>query len=313
MGALDNRVAIVTGAGRGLGREHALLLAREGAKVVVNDLGGAADGAGADATPAAQVVAEIEALGGEAIANGDDVTSWAGAAALVHSAVDAFGDLDVLVNNAGILRDRMLVNMSEEEFDSVVAVHLKGHFCTARHAAGYWRERSREGIERPRAIVNTTSGSGLYGMLGQTNYAAAKGGIATMTLVWAQELGRYGVKVNAVSPVARTRLTEDSPGIQFMGEEDGGLDFYDPANVSPAVGYLATADCPLSGYVLYAQGAQVTMMRGWGAGSVVERDERWNVTDLAAALAPHAEEPALGDWSVLKARRGEGETSEASA
>jgi NAD(P)-dependent dehydrogenase (short-subunit alcohol dehydrogenase family) len=307
---LDNRVAIVTGAGRGLGREHALLLAREGAKVVVNDLGGAADGEGVDRTPAQQVVAEIEAFGGEAVANGDDVTSWSGAEALVMAAVDAFGDLDVLVNNAGILRDRMLVNMSEAEFDSVVAVHLKGHFCTGRHAAAYWRERSREGIERPRAIVNTTSGSGLYGMPGQTNYAAAKGGIATMTLVWAQELGRYGVKVNAVSPVARTRLTEGSPGIQFMGDDEAGFDFYDPANVSPAVGYLATADCPLSGYVVYAQGGQMTMMRGWGAGSVVDRDTRWTIGELAEALAPHADEPALGDWSVLKARRGENENSE---
>jgi NAD(P)-dependent dehydrogenase (short-subunit alcohol dehydrogenase family) len=313
MGALDNRVAIVTGAGRGLGREHALLLAREGAKVVVNDLGGAADGEGSDQTPAQEVVAEIESLGGEAVANGDDVTSWTGGEALVRCAVDAFGDLDVLVNNAGILRDRMLVNMSEAEFDSVVAVHLKGHFCTARHAAAYWRERSRAGVERPRAIVNTTSGSGLYGMPGQTNYAAAKSGIATMTLVWAQELGRYGVKVNAVSPVARTRLTESSPGIQFMAEDDGGLDFYDPANVSPAVGYLASAECAFSGHVLYTQGGQVTLMRGWGAGTVLERPERWTVEALAAALAPHTGEPALGDWSALKARRGEGETAEATA
>jgi len=313
MGALDNRVAIVTGAGRGLGREHALLLAREGAKVVVNDLGGGADGEGADATPAQQVVAEIEALGGEAVANGDDVTSWTGSEALIRSAIDAFGDLDVLVNNAGILRDRMLVNMSEAEFDSVVAVHLKGHFCTSRHAAAYWRERSREGVERPRSIVNTTSGSGLYGMLGQTNYAAAKGGIATMTLIWAKELGRYGVKVNAISPVARTRLTEGSPGIQFMAEGEEEFDFYDPANVSPAVGYLATADCPLSGYVLYAQGGQITMMLGWGAGSVVERDSRWSVTDLAEALAPHADEPSLGDWTVLKARRKDSDGVEATA
>jgi NAD(P)-dependent dehydrogenase (short-subunit alcohol dehydrogenase family) len=303
MGLLDGKVVIVTGAGRGLGREHALLLAQEGARVIVNDLGSATDGTGADMTPAQQVAVEIRAFGGEAVANSDDVTSWGGAAAIVAAAVERFGDLDVLVNNAGFLRDRMLVNMSEVEFDSVVAVHLKGHFCIARHAAAYWRERSKEGVQRARAIVNTTSGSAMYGMVGQTNYVAAKAGIIGMTLVWAKELERYGVRVNAVSPVARTRLTSASPGTRFVESDADCFDFYGPANVSPIVAYLVSDVCPFSGYVLYAQGGQVALMRGWGAGTIIEKDGRWDVRELADELAQYADEPALGDWDELKKRR----------
>src|SRR6476659_11427275 len=196
MGALDGRVAIITGAGRGLGREHALLFAAEGAKVVVNDLGGEADGSGDDATPAQQVVAEIEAMGGEAVANGDNVADWDGAQRLVQTAIDTFGDLHVLVNNAGILRDRVIVNMTEQEWDAVIHVHLKGHFCPTRHAAAYWREQSKAGKEVKANIVNTASTSGLLGNPGQANYGAAKAGIGAFTVICAQELQRYGVKVN---------------------------------------------------------------------------------------------------------------------
>src|SRR5580693_6319465 len=213
MGALDGRVAIITGAGRGIGREHALLFAAEGAKVVVNDLGGGLDGSTMEATPAEEVVAEITSFGGQAIANHDDVADWAGGERLVRSAVEHFGDLHVLVNNAGILRDRVLVNLSEEDWDSVVRVHLKGHFVPSRHAAAYWRERAKDGNEVKASIVNTSSTSGLLGNIGQSNYGAAKAGIAAFTVIISDELGRYGVRVNAIAPAARTRMTESTPGL----------------------------------------------------------------------------------------------------
>jgi NAD(P)-dependent dehydrogenase (short-subunit alcohol dehydrogenase family) len=240
MGALDGRVAIITGAGRGIGREHALLFAREGAHVVVNDLGGGTDGAGADSGPAHDVVAEIEALGGVAVANTDSVSDPAGAEKLVATAVEAFGDLHVLVNNAGILRDRLTINMSEQEWDAVVDVHLKGHFCPTRYAAAYWRERSKAGATVEAAVVNTSSGAGLVGNVGQLNYAAAKAGIAAMTIVEAMELARYGVRANCIAPVARTRLTLQTPGMgeQMAAPEDPDtFDQLDPANISPLVGY----------------------------------------------------------------------------
>src|SRR5207342_904785 len=214
MGALDGRVAIITGAGRGLGREHALLFASEGAEVVVNDLGGAADGSGDDTTPAQQVVAEIEARGGTAIANGDNVAEWDGAQRLVQAAIDTFGDLHVLVNNAGILRDRVVVNMTEAEWDAVIQVHLKGHFCPTRMAATYWREQTKAGKEVNAALVHTTSTSGLFSNPGQANYDAAKSGIATFSQVCAKELVRYGVKSNCIAPGARTRLTLATPGLE---------------------------------------------------------------------------------------------------
>ncbi len=239
MGALDGRVAIITGAGRGIGREHALLFAAEGAKVVVNDLGGGLHGESETASAAEQVVEEITSFGGEAIANHDDVADWAGGERLVRSAVEHFGDLHVLVNNAGILRDRVLVNLSEEDWDSVVRVHLKGHFVPSRHAAAYWRERAKEGHEVKASIVNTSSTSGLLGNIGQSNYGAAKAGIAAFTVIIADELGRYGVRANAIAPAARTRMTESTPGLADAiaePEDVSRFDVWNPANVSPLVG-----------------------------------------------------------------------------
>jgi NAD(P)-dependent dehydrogenase (short-subunit alcohol dehydrogenase family) len=284
MGALDGRVAIITGAGRGIGREHALLFASEGAKVVVNDLGGAVDGSGDDRSPAEQVVAEIEAMGGQAVANADDITDWDGGKRLVDAAVDAFGDLHVLVNNAGILRDKMLVNMSEAEWDSVIHVHLKGHFVPTRHAAAYWREKTKAGEEVRASVVNTSSTSGLLGNPGQANYGAAKAGIASFTVIAAQELGRYGVRVNAIAPAARTRMTEQTPGLTDIVQapkDPGTFDTWDPANVSPLVGYLATAECPLTGEVLFVQGGSVRLFRNWTMTERLERTERWTIAELA--------------------------------
>src|SRR5215831_5691738 len=224
---LQGKVAIVTGAGRGIGREHALALAREGASVLVNDLGASLAGEGADEAPALAVVREIEALGGAAAANGDNVADFAGAKRLVDQAIESFGRLDILVNNAGILRDRMLVNMEEHEWDAVIAVHLKGHFAPTHHAAAYWRERAKEGEDVRARVINTSSPSGVFGNVGQANYGAAKAGIAGFTLIAAQELGRYGVTVNALAPNARTRMTEQAFG--DMTAPDEGFDPMDPA------------------------------------------------------------------------------------
>jgi len=287
MGALDGRVAIITGAGRGIGREHALLFAAEGAKVVVNDLGGAVDGSGDDRTPAQQVVDEIHALGAEAVANDDDIADWEGGRRLVASAVEAFGDLHVLVNNAGILRDKMLVNMSPEEWDSVIHVHLKGHFVPTRHAAGYWREQIKDGREVHAAIVNTSSTSGLLGNPGQTNYGAAKAGIAAFTVIAAQELGRYGVRVNAIAPAARTRMTEQTPGLGDIVKaptDPAKFDIWDPANISPLVAYLATETCPLTGQVLFVQGGQIRVFQPWTMTDTLEKHDRWTVAELAERL-----------------------------
>jgi len=291
MGALDGRVAIITGAGRGLGREHALLFAAEGAKVVVNDLGGANDGAGADATPAQQVADEIRAAGGEAIANGDDIASWDGAQKLINSAIEAFGDLDILVNNAGILRDRVLVNMTEAEWDDVIRVHLKGHFAPSRWAAAYWREEAKAGREKPRNIVHTSSTSGLLSNPGQSNYGAAKSGIATFSQILAKELVRYGVKSNCIAPAARTRLTLATPGLdEIMAPKEGAFDEWDPKNVSPLVCYLASADCAFNGETFFVQGGTVKRVRSWEMGETVEQKETWSVDALGKALAetlPH--------------------------
>jgi NAD(P)-dependent dehydrogenase (short-subunit alcohol dehydrogenase family) len=289
MGALEGRVAIITGAGRGLGREHALLFAKEGAKVVVNDLGSANDGSGADATPAEQVVAEIREAGGEAVANADNVADWEGAQRLVNAAVETFGDLDILVNNAGILRDRVLVNMTEQEWDDVIAVHLKGHFAPTRWAAAYWREQHKAGVAKPRNLVHTSSTSGLFANPGQSNYGAAKTGIATFSQIVAKELERYGVRSNCIAPGARTRLTLATPGLeQIMSPKDGAFDEWDPANVSPLVAYLSTADCPFTGETFFVQGGVVKRVQSWAMAETVERDGRWSVGDLADALAPVA-------------------------
>jgi NAD(P)-dependent dehydrogenase (short-subunit alcohol dehydrogenase family) len=287
MGALDGRVAIITGAGRGIGREHALLFAAEGAKVVVNDLGGAVDGSGDDRTPAQQVVDEIRAMGAEAIANDDDVADWEGGRRLVASTVEAFGDLHVLVNNAGILRDKMLVNMSEEEWDSVIHVHLKGHYVPTRHAAGYWREQIKAGREVHGAIVNTSSTSGLLGNPGQTNYGAAKAGIAALTVIAAQELARYGVRVNAIAPAARTRMTEQTPGLGDIVKaptDPAKFDVWDPANISPLVAYLSTESCPLTGKVLFVQGGEVRLFQPWTMTDTLKKNDRWTVAELAEKL-----------------------------
>jgi NAD(P)-dependent dehydrogenase (short-subunit alcohol dehydrogenase family) len=289
VGALDGRVAIVTGAGRGIGREHALLFAAEGARVVVNDRGGANDGTGADAGPAQLVVDEIRAAGGEAVANGDDVTSWDGAAGLVAQAVDAFGGLDVVVNNAGILRDGFVAQLSEADWDAVVDVHLKGHFAVLRHAAAHWRARSKAGDQPNAAVINTASASGVtVPNAGQASYGAAKAGIAALTLVAAQELERYGVRVNAIAPIARTRLTVATPGLGAVfaaGVADAtGHDLFDPANIAPLVAYLAGADCPLTGRVFAVQGGAIQELAGWSVARTVETEGPWRIDDLAARL-----------------------------
>ena len=284
MGALQDRVCIITGAGRGIGREHALAFAAEGAKVVVNDLGGERDGTGADRTPAQQVVDEIRKAGGEAVANYDDVSTTEGAQNLVNQAVETFGDLHVLVNNAGILRDRMLVSMSDEDWDAVVKVHLRGHFAPTRAAANYWREQSKAGREGRRAVINTSSTSGLFGNVGQTNYGAAKSAIATFTVIANMELRRYGVRVNAIAPAAATRLTAtvgadaDAAGKQ----EEGGWSPLDPANISPFVAYLATEDCPVNGRVFLVMGGEVALFQPWVVVDSVKKDGRWTIEELAA-------------------------------
>jgi len=286
MGALDGRVAIITGAGRGLGREHALLFAAEGAKVVVNDLGGANDGTGSDKTPAQQTVADIKTMGGDAIVNTDNVADWDGAKRMIDQAIETFGDLDILVNNAGILRDRVLVNMTEAEWDAVIAVHLKGHFTPTRHAAAYWREQAKNGVTKPRNIVHTSSTSGLFSNPGQTNYGAAKSGIATFSQICAKELARYNVKSNSIAPAARTRLTLATPGLEdVMAPKDGAFDMWDPANVSPFVAYLSSAACEFNGETFYVQGGQVTRVQSWTMAEEIKQNDRWSVADLTVAMA----------------------------
>ncbi len=289
MGSLDGRVAIITGAGRGIGREHALYFASEGAKVVVNDLGGTNDGTGTDITPAQQVAEEIRAAGGEAIVNGDNVADWQGAQRLINSAIEAFGDLDILVNNAGILRDRVIVNMTEEEWDAVINVHLKGHFAPTRWAAAYWREQFKAGVNKPRNLVHTSSTSGLFSNPGQANYGAAKTGIATFSQIAAKELVRYNVKSNTIAPGARTRLTLATPGLEdIMKPKEGSFDQWDPANISPLVAYLASAECAFNGETFLVQGGNVTVLESWSRGPAVDQDSKWEVAALALALEPLA-------------------------
>ena len=292
MGALDGRVTAITGAGRGIGREHALLFAREGAKVVVNDLGGAGDGTGADAGPAQEVVDEITAAGGEAVANTEDISTLEGAERLVQQAVEAFGRLDVLVNNAGILRDSFLANMTEEQWDGVVRVHLKGHWCCLRQALDHWRARSKAGEEVKASVINTASGSGTYlPNAGQTNYGAAKAAIAAFSLVAALEVDRYGVRVNAIAPVARTRLTADVPGFGAMmakPEDPEAFDAFDPANVSPFVAYLATEDCPITGKMFAVQGGQIAECRGWEVTEGITTDGAWTIETIASRMGAAA-------------------------
>ena len=283
MPRLDGKVAIVTGAGRGIGREHALALAEAGAKVIVNDLGATLAGEGADATPAQQVVEEIEGNGWLAVANGDDVSDFAGAERMIRQALDSYGRLDILVNNAGITRDRMLVNMSEEEWDSVLTVHLKGHFAPTRHAAAYWREQSKAGEELRGRVINTSSPSGVFGNVGQTNYGAAKAGIAGFTIIAAQELARYGVTVNCLAPNARTRMTEASFG-EIPKPEDG-FDAMDPANIAPIVVALCSDEAQdITGQCFFIYGGAVNVLRPWDAGELLARDDKWDADDFLAQL-----------------------------
>src|SRR3954462_11328333 len=287
MGALDGRIAIITGAGRGIGREHALLFAQEGAKVVVNDLGGSMDGSGSDATPAQQVVEEIKAMGGEAVANADNVADWEGGQRLINMAVETFGDLHVLVNNAGILRDRVLINMTEEEWDAVIHVHLKGHFVPTRWAAAYWREQSKAGKEGKAGIGNTSSTPGPIRHPRQAHYGAAKAGIGSFTIIAAQELGRYGVRVNGIAPAARTRLTEATPGlgdIVAAPKDAGKFDIWDPANISPLVAYLSTENCPANGKMFFVQGGSIKLFQNWTMTEGIEKNDRWTLAELESEM-----------------------------
>ncbi|NKY48087.1 SDR family oxidoreductase [Nocardia cerradoensis] len=288
MGVLDGRVAVITGAGRGIGREHALLFAREGASVVVNDLGGSNAGEGADAGPAQEVVEEIRAAGGKAVANTDNVAQWDGAKNLVDQAISEFGTLDVVINNAGILRDGFIAGLEESQWDAVIAVHLKGHFNVLRHAAAYWKDQSKAGKQPNAAVVNTASASGVtLPNAGQANYGAAKAGIAALTLVAAEELERYGVRVNAIAPMARTRLTLATPGMGaiFAAEVgEGEFDAFSPANISPLVAYLATDKCPVTGKVFAVQGGAISELGGWHDVKTIETDGPWLIDDIAARL-----------------------------
>ncbi|MGH8998499.1 MAG: SDR family oxidoreductase [Acidimicrobiia bacterium] len=296
MGGLSGRVAVITGAGRGLGREYALVFAAEGASIVVNDLGTGTDGHGASTGPAQAVAAEIEALGGRAVANTDDIADWDGGRRLIDQAVDTFGRLDVLVNNAGILRDRLLVNMSEEDWDSVIRVHLKGHFVPTRWAAAYWRDRSKAGEPVSASVINTTSASGLIGNRGQTNYGSAKAGIALFTISCAKELGRYGVRVNCVSPAARTRMLMTNPGLAERAtppQDAGAFDEWDPGNVAPLVAWLAGADCPATGRVFLIHGGAIRPCRPFVLDEGVTRDGPWTLDDLRAAEPVLLGEPAV--------------------
>ena len=277
---LEGRVALITGAGNGLGREHALLFASLGAKVVVNDLGSASDGSGNDTSAAQAVVNEITAAGGEAVASTESVSDFAAAKGIVEAAVEHFGDLHVVVNNAGILRDSTIVSMTENDFDAVIAVHLKGTFNMTKQAAAYWRERSKAGESGRRAIVNTGSGSGLIGLPGQANYSAAKAGITAMTLVAAKEFIRYGVKVNCIAPIARTRLTLETPGLSDQMNDRK----FDPGNVSPLVAYLASERCDFTGQIFSVYGGSVGIYGGWSIGGEVHNQGRWTADALADAM-----------------------------
>jgi len=279
-GICDGRVVIITGAGGGIGREHALEFARQGARVVVNDLGTNASGAGQSHDVAQRVVDEIESLGGQALADGTDVTDFAACEALVQRTIETFGGLDVVVNNAGFLRDRMFVSCSEAEWDSVISVHLKGHFCLAHHAAAYWRAQAKAGEPRDARIINTSSGAGLLGSVAQAAYSAAKGGILSLGLVQAAELGRYGVTVNTICPAARTRMTETAFP-EMMAKPDSGFDAMDPANVAPLVVWLAShGSSHISGRIFEVEGGMVALTGGYHRAALRTKSSRWEADDM---------------------------------
>lgn len=291
MGALEGRVAVITGAGRGIGREHALLFAREGAAVVVNDLGGSNEGEGTDTTPAQEVANEIIAAGGKAVANTANIATWDGAKNVIDQAIAELGGLDIVVNNAGILRDAFIAGMDEAQWDAVIAVHLKGHAAVLHHAAAYWKGQSKAGNQPNAAVINTASASGTtVPNAGQANYGAAKAGIAALTLVAADELARYGVRVNAIAPIARTRLTLATPGMGAMmaaeADEvaDGEFDAFSPANISPLVAYLASDKCPITGKVFAVQGGAISELAGWHDVKTIETEGPWLIDDISARL-----------------------------
>lgn len=294
MGICDGRVVVITGAGRGLGRAHALAFAAEGAMVVVNDLGASLQGEGTDLSPAAQVVEEIEAMGGAAIVNGDDISDWDGAGSLVDAAIEVFGGLDIVVTNAGIVRDRMFVNMTVDDWDAVMRVHLRGTFCPVKRAVEYWRAESKAGRQRAARVITTSSGAGLMGSLAQTNYAAAKAGIATFTINIAAELGRIGVTANSIAPSARSRMTEDAFP-EMMARPESGFDAMDPANISPIVVWLGSEQSGhVTGRVFECAGGELSVADGWQHGVPVDKGDRWDPAELgpvvdgllAAAPAP---------------------------
>jgi NAD(P)-dependent dehydrogenase (short-subunit alcohol dehydrogenase family) len=282
----DGRVVIVTGAGRGIGREHALEFARQGARVVVNDLGGARDGTGSSQVPAAEVAEEIQAMGGAAVANTDDVSDWEGARRLVQTAIDTFGDLHVVVNNAGILRDRMLFNMEPDEWDAVIRVHLRGTFAPSRHAVAWWRDRAKAGQRVDARIINTSSSSGIFGNPGQSNYGAAKAGIAAFTVIAAREVERYGITVNAIYPGALTRMTEDLAVLRGRSEPtEEERERRGPANIAPLVVWLGSEESrSITGRVFGVSGGRITVAEGWHGGPQVEHDGRWDPADLGAVV-----------------------------
>lgn len=279
----EGRVVIVTGAGRGIGKSHALEFARHGAKVVVNDIGADVDGTGSSSGPAGEVVDEIRAMGGEAIANGDDVADWEGAQRIINSAISTFGALDVVVNNAGILRDRMLVNMTDAEWDAVIRVHLKGTFNMTHWAATFWRENAKAGSANDARIINTSSASGLYGNVGQTNYGAAKAGIAAFSVIAALELGRYGITVNAIAPAALTRMTEsvDALGFNQSDKDPNSFDVFAPENISPLAVWLGSSlSKDVTGRVFHVVGGKIDVVEGWHAGPSVDKSARWTAEEL---------------------------------
>lgn len=286
-GICEGRIVIVTGAGRGLGRAHALEFARQGARVLVNDVGAELDGSGGSTGPAGEVVDMIRAMGGQAIANGDDISDFDGAKRVIDAAIAEWGDIHVIVNNAGILRDRMIFNMSVEDFDAVIRVHLRGTWSMCHHAAVYWREKNKDGTPVDARIINTSSPAGLYTSMGQTNYGPAKAGIANMTIILAAELGRYGVTVNAISPGARTRMTETirRPNSSAAAAPEGAFDPGDPSNISPLVVWLASPEAKdVTGRVFNVRGGQISVAEPWRAGPSAEKEERWDPAELGPVV-----------------------------
>ena len=287
MGALEGRVAVITGAAGGLGREYAALFAAEGARLVLNDIGAARDGSGNDPSIVQALVDEITATGADAVGNAEDITTMAGAEAVLAQALDTYGEVHALVNSGGMLRDRMFVNMSEDEWDAIIRGHLRAHFCPSRVLAGHWRDRAKAGDAVRASMVNTTSNAGLLSQPGQSNYAAAKAGIAGLTITLAEELTRYAVRVNAISPAARTRMTTAVPGMAEMvapPASDDEFDVYHPGNVAPVVAWLSTEHCSVTGGVFYAQGGEVRVMRGWHAETTLDKGRRWTVEELEHEL-----------------------------